>query len=162
MRWCKINYKLEQMKNTIENKARFFGNHLTSKIMCMIDGEVNYGYLTGLSLDTEQAEVQLINNHHAEEEPTMVSLDDCKLCFTPLSSISDVDAIEQALFAKKIEIDVNDTKKLCELGKWRSIDCLEQLPYQEIDFLRSKGYALLFHNLSVSDLENYGWIKLIK
>ena len=30
------------------------------------------------------------------------------------------------------------------------------------DFLRSKSYAVGFHNLSVSDLENYGWIKLIK
>jgi hypothetical protein len=28
------------------------------------------------------------------------------------------------------------------------------------DYLRSKGYALAFHDLSVEDLINYGWIKL--
>jgi len=33
------------------------------------------------------------------------------------------------------------------------------IPFEAVDFLRSKGYALPFMGLSVDELVNYGWIK---
>jgi len=51
--------------------------------------------------------------------------------------------------------------ELLELGKWRSKECLEQLPFQEIDYLRSKGYALPFMEYSVEDLISFGWVRLL-
>jgi hypothetical protein len=38
----------------------------------------------------------------------------------------------------------------------------QQLNALQIDFLRSKGYAVPFMKYSVYDLENNGWVKIIK
>lgn len=39
---------------------------------------------------------------------------------------------------------------------------LRNFNQKQVDYLRSKGYALPFHDLSVDDLINYNWIKLTK
>ena len=61
------------------------------------------------------------------------------LKLTPLSEISD-----------------EDRNKCISLGETH----LRNFNQKQVDFLRSIGIALAFHDLSVEDLINYGWIKL--
>lgn len=53
-------------------------------------------------------------------------------------------------------ISDEDRDKNISLGETH----LRNFNQKQVDYLRSKGYALPFHGLSVSDLENYGWIKI--
>lgn len=73
----------------------------------------------------------------------------------PLSSISDEDASSLRGFINKGDFLFYLRK--CK-NQYNFID--SNLSLGDLDYLRSKGYALPFHNLSVEDLIRYGWIKL--
>jgi protein tyrosine phosphatase len=86
---------------------------------------------------------------------------------TPLSKISDEDALVVYRFHypldkwdDKEERDSYDTKEAVEwlhnLGKPNYI----KLTCEGADYLRSKGYALPFLNISVNEQIELGWIKL--
>jgi len=88
---------------------------------------------------------------------------------TPLSDITDEDAIEffDIVWSKvgTHKDKPNDFK--IEFGKEWALSPLSEryglIPtglFHGVDWLRSKGYALPFHDLSVDDLVNYGWVKL--
>lgn len=130
------------MKNTIENKANFL--------------LMNYAFNRG-SIKSKQGVgvvfpvIDIINNpeyYYCEQ--------------TPLSSITDEDAIE---VAKMTWADTIGGRKFINAidGRYEILDTLSlggHFKYYIVDYLRSKGYALPFHNLSVDELISYGWIKL--
>ena len=135
------------MENTRDNKARFL-------LISYANNRNSIKHIHGAGVVFSA--IDIINNP-----------DEFFSELKPLSAISDEDAIEQVLFAKKIGENISvriyendDRLGLIELGKWRSIECLENLPYQEIDFLRSKGYAVNWIDLTVDQQIEYGWIKL--
>lgn len=73
----------------------------------------------------------------------------------PLSDISDEDALE---FSDIRKIGLPSIK----LGK-RMIEMFvngDDINLEEVDYLRSKGYALPWMNLSVDALVKIGWVKL--
>lgn len=189
MRWCKINYKLEHMKNTIENKLKF------------------YGLFIGQEVYFFESKIERITPYLLHKDYGMGFLMEAHLELKPLSSISDEDAIEVAKIIcnsssfKQLEIVIDAPENRHEDVTYvlvkRFINHPEVMEWIEFaliqidhdgcdvitgikdksgefkddftdnyihvtDFLRSKSYAVGFHNLSVSDLENYGWIKLIK
>lgn len=128
------------MENNIENKQKYFAAHWGQEILFVdkytgirpVDGFFIYDALDG---------------------------DGSYLELTPLSKISDEDAIEVGkLFAlaNGFPNDNNFTKN----------DVIEMLndcpiiPYQCIDYLRSKRYAFDYMGLSVEKQIEYGWIKL--
>jgi len=140
------------MENTIENKAKFFAQYW---------GKI-YGYIPKHNnkevFQQEVGCVQWIAHLKGSEEMF--------LRLTPLSLISDEDAIEVARISwsynefqkskyEMKEIMIEDAKELL----------LKDNPFgypkqpQLIDYLRSKGYALPFNGLSVEKQIEYGWIK---
>jgi glycogen debranching enzyme len=76
----------------------------------------------------------------------MYGIDRSYLELKPLSQITDEDAVMLGYTDSKSAID----KHFKMIGQY-TIDA---------DYLRSKGYALPWMDLSVEDLVEYGWIKL--
>ena len=131
------------MENTLENKAKFFAQYwhqYVVKVKSQTDDTVTrVGY--GIMQD-------FINS--------------CYLQLTPLSQITDEDAIEVASIIAKTITNVDDNSPVLinsnEVKK--DIEVLAFASYETVDYLRSKGYALPFMTLSVEKLIEYGWVKL--
>lgn len=93
------------------------------------------------------------------------------LLLKPLHAITDEDAIEffDILWAKD-ETHKNKPREFkIDFGKdWALAPTSERyglIPtglFHGVDFLRSKGYALNFRDISVSEQTELGWIKLIE
>lgn len=118
-------------ENTLENKAKFFALYYGQKVLCTsLYGTV----LNGFWLDK-----------------IMDGSCDSEIQLKPLESISDEDAAQ---------CWVNDNY----IPKSEDIKFVANLfnPITAInaDYLRSKGYALPWMDLSIQDLIDYGWIKL--
>lgn len=71
----------------------------------------------------------------------------------PLSKITDEDAISMY---RGLERNYESANQFLE--DYKSIGFLEQ---SEVDFLRSKGYAVPFMGYSVDDLVKIGWVQLV-
>ena len=71
----------------------------------------------------------------------------------PLSKITDEDAISMY---RGLERNYESANQFLE--DYKSIGFLEQ---SEVDFLRSKGYAVPFMGHSVDDLVKIGWVQLV-
>jgi len=132
------------MENTIENKAKFFAQYLHQRVLCnsVIETDKSIEILRPSELPC----IDIGQNWHLE--------------LTPLSMISDEDAIEVA-----------KTVYLTDSDLWTSERGRDYLDFDPnvwsmvaniSDLLRSKGYALPYMGLSIAELENYGWIKLKK
>ena len=142
-------------ENTLENKAKFFAQYFGQHVLYF-----TYDFLRkidNLTLDSIE------NDDYLE--------------LKPLSHISNEDAIE--LMRLKIEskgiVDIEtieiENKTLdgyTFIVKYKNWDD-ERVgfvfnghtnPLSFYDYLRSKGYALSWMDLSVEDLVNYGWVKL--
>lgn len=71
----------------------------------------------------------------------------------PLSKITDEDAISMY---RGLERNYESANQFLE--DYKSIGFLEQ---SEVDFLRSKGYAVPFMGYSVDELVKIGWVQLV-
>ena len=71
----------------------------------------------------------------------------------PLSKITDEDAISMY---RGLERNYESSNQFLE--DYKSIGFLEQ---SEVDYLRSKGYAVPFMEYSVDDLISFGWVRLV-
>lgn len=71
----------------------------------------------------------------------------------PLSKITDEDAISMY---RGLERNYESANQFLE--DYKSIGFFEQ---SEVDFLRSKGYAVPFMNYSVEDLTSLGWVRFV-
>ena len=144
-------------ENTLEDKAKFFAQYW---------GQIVYKDVTQLRHEPfkiNELESYFVSNGYLE--------------LTPLSQITDEDAIE--LMRLKIEskgiVDIEtieiENKTLdgyTFIVKYKNWDD-ERVgfvfnghtnPLSFYDYLRSKGYALHYMDLSVEDLVEYGWVKL--
>ena len=75
------------------------------------------------------------------------------LLLKPISKITDEDAISMY---RGLERNYESANQFLE--DYKSIGFLEQ---SEVDFLRSKGYAVPFMGYSVDDLVKIGWVQLV-
>ena len=71
----------------------------------------------------------------------------------PLSKITDEDAISMY---RGLERNYESSNQFLE--DYKSIGFLEQ---SEVDFLRSKGYAVPYMEYSVDDLVKFDWVRLV-
>lgn len=136
------------MENNIKNKAKFYCLYYDQRVLRF-------------------REVCGFNDYTLWScEPTFAN-DTSYLELTPLSQISDEDAIEVAKvfnighlkratisLIKSILSALDGSTPKSETTEF----VLNWLTAQ--DYLRSKGYALPFHGLSIETLVEYGWIKL--
>ena len=134
------------MENTLKNKALFFALYWGQKIVIWNQNLLIKPKLNILLNEIDETDVLELKS---------------------LLSISNEDAIELS----NIE-GLSDTEEPLARGRAlarmieESMDCSHfmrnfQNALNAIDFLRSKGYALPYFNLSVKTLVEYGWIKLI-
>lgn len=136
-------------QNILENKARFFAQYWCQKIICFPHNKnpIRYDNPNKLLAGTFERNAYLQ--------------------LKPLSQISDEDAIEvskifglchlsgaiKELILSIFRTSINDS------GTTSSTNGIKNW-IQVFDYLRSKGYALHYMDLSVEDLIEYGWIKL--
>lgn len=139
------------MKNILENKAKFFAQYFGQNVLC-------YFFRDGI-YEKEKVEV---------DYPILECLDkykDTKLELKPLSQISDEDAIKISelrgfVNIKSIKTDYNGfwVRFLGnEHTKWVFFNELYQ---PEIDYIRSKGYALPWNGITIEEMIEFEWIKL--
>ncbi len=132
------------IKNTPENKARFFALYWGQRL---VSWKENTGKL------------KLVNSGYINESSTFLEL-------TPLSQITDEDA-EYCIGSAEYYLRRNDEKSV-NFGMSPSGMFINTLighnsyfiGKQEADYLRLKGYAVRWLDLSVKQLVEYGWIKL--
>lgn len=133
------------MENTLENKAKFFGQYFG--VHCLRHEElpnIPALLITNIELCRPGLEVEYLE-------------------LKPLSSISDEDAIEMSKFNEKIGSDhkfVFNSKESAIRYIKNNIHLSISSDRRSVDFLRSKGYAIPWMGLSVEELVNRGWIKL--
>lgn len=126
-------YCLDDMEVEInnENKAKFFAQYWNQEV---IDHE-DYNREGCLKVSGEMIRI---------------CYDDYYLLLKPLSSISDEDA-------EIIDLESEDYN---ENGWWDKHGNFYWWSYADVDYLRSKGYALPWMGLSVEEMVEAGWIKL--
>ena len=125
------------MKNTIENKQRFFDAYSGQKIFRYSWNEELY---TNRCLDQEK-----LHKYTAE--------------LKPLSEISD-DDIEDLMDYFNIKM-VSFLKEDVILAiKSQFLEAQNRIPYKYADYLRSRGYLLPFMDLTIEQILEYGWAVL--
>ena len=125
-------------ENTLENKAKFFAQYWGQKIICFPYNNTPLRYdnpnrlLAGKFENKAYLELKPLSQISNEETEHVMELENFIDGF-----LSD-DILNYLIDLKK--------------GKCNKIEV--------IDYLRTKGYALPYMDLSVEDLIEYGWIKL--
>ena len=124
-----------KLENTLENKAKFFAQYWGQYVLYFTSDFLRK--IDNLTLDSVE------NDDYLE--------------LKPLSQISDEDASKvcDLIFITNNNLNIQQIKQiviLIESNNWNN--------YKIFDYLRSKGYALPWMDLSVEDLVEYGWIKL--
>lgn len=124
-------------ENTLENKAKFFAQYWGQHVLYFSSDFLRK--IDNLTLDSVE------NDDYLE--------------LKPLSQISDEDASKvcDLIFITNNNLNIQQIKQiviLIESNNWNN--------YKIFDYLRSKGYALPYMDLSVEELIEYGWIKLDK
>ena len=144
------------MKNTLENKTRFFAQYWGQHLIIMGSFLRIIDHVTLCNIENDDI-----------------------LELKPLSQISDEDVIQGITYlynmtrealGEILEIKHYDTfssittigigcnfKTSRSIHHWRGT---KKIGSVEADYFRSKGYALHYMDLSVEDLIDYGWIKL--
>ena len=134
-----------KLENTLENKAKFFAQYWGQYVLYFTSDFLRK--IDNLTLDSIENDDYLELKH--------------------ISQISDEDAIEvskifglghlsgaiKELILSIFRTSINDsgtTSSTNGIKNWLHV----------FDYLRSKGYALPYMDLSVEDLVEYGWIKL--
>lgn len=141
---------------TQENKARFFGCYLGQKIR-LPDGSIHT--LSGIINHKGKDGKTHWWAYFGEEQHHCILIDYTKLLLKPLSSISDEDAINA------IMISLDDISANYKGSKEEAVEFYQNpfdLNYTEVDYLRSRGYALPWMGLSVEELVQAGWIRLVE
>ncbi|MDV3750634.1 hypothetical protein CMU19_04405 [Elizabethkingia anophelis] len=121
------------MENNLENKARFFAQYWGQFVL------------------------KMPNNNDLLKCFDWVNYDSCYLELKSLEDITDDDMIGLGNvlgIRRSVRDNVKDYIDYHKYG-----DSIEQ---PELDYLRSKGYALPWMGLSVEKLIKYGWVKLKK
>jgi hypothetical protein len=138
-----------KIENTLENKAKFFALYWGQKVMKKnIEGLENFyseigGFIRSMTIDSPLfLELKVIEN---------INDKDLIKCYH----------IHSAFISYDYTMDFQSV--LVMTKHWISnngLNDIQKCP-GTIDYLRSKGYALSWMDLSVDDLVEYGWVKLI-
>jgi hypothetical protein len=125
------------MENNIENKARFFALYWGQEVYAL-------DYSGGVIGKWENS-FPVIKKYYKEND-----IKETYLLLKPLSAITDEDSIK-----------VGYVGNFHFLDAYKSQFKLNTFSVKAADYLRSKGYALPWMDLSVDNLLKYGWVKLI-
>ena len=146
-----------KLENTLENKAKFFAQYWGQYVLYFTSDFLRK--IDNLTLDSVE------NDDYLE--------------LKPLSQISDEDVIQGIMITyNKTYEGLGEILEVKHYNTFSSITTTiagenfktsrsihhwngnRKIGSMECDYLRSKGYALPWMDLSVEDLVKYGWIKL--
>ena len=134
------NSNTKQMPQCVQTdvKCRFFAQYFGVRVfqneLNKQYNYVNYSYPLTLEKDFNKEIIEFLE-------------------LKPLSKITDEDAISMY---RGLERNYESSNQFLE--DYKSIGFLEQ---SEVDFLRSKGYAVPYMEYSVEDLISFGWVLLV-
>lgn len=132
------------MENTLPNKAAFFMHYPNIDYHC----STPLGTSSGSLLDA----CDIINFYDFLDQNSYIELSE-------LSQITDDDAIEISKMHYRIDTSTAESgRELLNMFKRVS----GSLPSNVVDYLRSKGYAYMFGDLSIEEQIEYGWMVLIQ
>ena len=154
-----------KLENILENKAKFFAQYWRQDVLCRVIFGKNKN--------------EIIMHNTPCSNLKLGEIIDSYLELKPLSQISDEDLIQLTYIPEGWKIfkiyhttrdgysavkirklyDDNDLKFNADGYKY-DMKTLSVKMANTVDYLRSKGYALPWMDLSVEDLVKYGWIKL--
>ena len=129
------------MKNTLENKAKFFAQYWGQNILIY---EPDLGYR------------RIVNDYKIGNADEFVAL------LKPLSQITDEDAIEVAKIITET-VTQSNTGEEVEYFKEEILKDPEVLCYatsDTVDYCRSKGYAAKWNRIPVSQQVKWEWVEL--
>ena len=169
-------------ENTLENKAKFFAQYFSQHVLYFSSDFLRK--IDNLTLDSVE------NDDYLELKPLSQITDEdinfvAKVCHQVPNLTFEIkrqDGIVHATSVDKYGIE----RHICINFKYATINCNIRIPdandklisykvniaeihmnasrvvgyIQSLDYLRSKGYAVPYMDLSVEDLVEYGWIKL--
>lgn len=144
------------MKNTLENKAKFFAQYWGQNVLTRPKSD-NKKWILG-----EEVSIHSALSKSGYDYQYFLEL-------KPLSSITDEDAL--IVYRFHYPIDKWDTKErrdlfdTIEANDWLKNHYNEagyiNLTAEGSDYLRSKGYAIDWNGLKVEEIESFGWIKIV-
>lgn len=133
------------MEKTIENKEKFFALYWGQ-------------YIREWTVNVNSISAKVGNTYMTKK-----IIKHCHLELTPLSQISDEDALQvsKILDANFDENTLSDSARTFHVNRGKG-HVLPSRPCRSdvCDYLRSKGYALPYMGLSVEKLVEYGWVEL--
>lgn len=147
-------------ENTLENKRKFFSQY--------------WGQRNLLHVIDDGDDILLLLNNEVDND-----VKNWLLYLTPISQITDEDVIQGIMITYNKTYDdlgeilevkhYNTFSGITSIGLGRNFKTFRSFHHwngdrkigsMECDYLRSKGYALPWMDLSVEDLVEYGWVKL--
>lgn len=128
-----------KIENTLKNKQKFIAHYLEQRVLVFTNS------VSGV--------IDVIDHI------TLEDVDNCYLQLTPLSQITDEDAVEVSEIAG-LNPHKNTIEILIKYGIEFSNDDRIYADIFVYQYLQSKGYALPWMGLSVEELISYGWVKL--
>ena len=171
-----------KLENTLENKAKFFAQYWGQYVLYFTSDFLRK--IDNLTLDSVE------NDDYLELKPLSQISDEeaihiARVCHQVPNSNFEVERQDDIIHATGID-KVGIERHICINFKYATINCNIRIPddndklisykvniaevhmsarrvvgyIQSLDYLRSKGYALPWMDLSVEDLVEYGWVKL--
>ena len=163
------------MENTIENKLKFFGLYAGQDVLILNE---NFEFS-----DSNSQRLTYTNLRRIEEViKAGRTINDLKLYLKPIQSVSQKDGKywHENTFPKFYNfksIVINESRNIWAIDEFVNKDGSIQNGLKILyinsseniqgnieiaDYLRSKGYALPYMDLSIQQLIHFGWIELIK
>ena len=127
-------------QNTLENKAKFFAHYFSQNVLYFSSDFLRK--IDNLTLDSIE------NDDYLELKPlSQISDKDLEKCLNILGQRLDLESFRESFIE-----GLSNRDFYAQFYPVRAIEIA--------DYLRSKGYALTYMDLSVEDLVEYGWVKL--
>ena len=134
-----------KLENTLENKAKFFAQYWGQYVLYFTSDFLRK--IDNLTLDSVE------NDDYLELKPLSQISDEDAIEVSKIFGIGHLSGAIKELILSIFRTSINDsgtTSSTNGIKNWLHV----------FDYLRSKGYALPWMDLSVEDLVEYGWVKL--
>ena len=150
------------MNNTLENKAKFFGQYTNGVTKVVFE---EFSYTRKRLVEYEEIIQGLITNSDGTTVYTDMSeqdINDCRLLLSPLSMLTDEDAIEVSrIWGSDVPSTIIGHSLASRLVQGNSkIETEFRNILAVVDFLRLKGYAIPWNGISVAEQIKWGFIIL--
>ena len=140
-------------QNTLENKAKFFAQYWKQDVLCRVIFGKNKNEIIMHNTPCSNLKLGEIIDSYLELKPLSQIGDEDAIKVSKIFGLGHLQGAVKELILSIFRTSINDS------GTTSSTNGIKNW-LQVFDYLRSKGYALPWMDLSVEDLVEYGWVKL--